>query len=82
MKVSQPRLANGLTMEERKRHSPEQVAKKLRDADALLAAATTGLLGGLAGAAWQTIVEVIGRCSVVATSSQHGQSTQTYRIAS
>ena len=38
MKVYQPRLAKGLSMKNRKRHSPEQIIKKLRDADALLAA--------------------------------------------
>jgi hypothetical protein len=37
MKVHQPRLAKGLSMKKRKRHSPEQIVKKLRDADALLA---------------------------------------------
>jgi transposase-like protein len=38
MKVYQPSLAKGLSMKNRKRHSPEQIIKKLRDADALLAA--------------------------------------------
>jgi len=38
MKVHQPILAKGLSMKKRKRHSPEQIVKKLRDADAMLAA--------------------------------------------
>ena len=38
MKVYQPKLAKGFSMKKRKRHSPEQVVKKLRDADAMLAA--------------------------------------------
>jgi transposase-like protein len=38
MKVHPPRLAKGLSMQKRKRHSPEQIVKKLRDADAMLAA--------------------------------------------
>jgi transposase-like protein len=38
MKVHQPSLAKGLSMKKRKRHSPEQIVKKLRDADAMLAA--------------------------------------------
>jgi putative transposase len=38
MKVHQPLLAKGLSMKKRKRHSPEQIVKKLRDADAMLAA--------------------------------------------
>jgi len=38
MKVHQPRLAKGLSMKNRKRQSPEQIAKKLRDVDAMLAA--------------------------------------------
>jgi len=41
MKVHQPRLAKGLSMKKRKRHSPEQIVKKLRDADAMLAAGKT-----------------------------------------
>jgi hypothetical protein len=32
MKVHQPRLAKGLSMKKRRRHSPEQIVKKLRDA--------------------------------------------------
>ena len=36
MKVYQPKLAKGLSMKKRRRHSPEQIVKKLRDADALL----------------------------------------------
>jgi hypothetical protein len=32
-------MAKGLSMKTRKRHSPEQIVKKLRDADAMLAAA-------------------------------------------
>jgi transposase-like protein len=31
-------MAKGLSMKTRKRHSPEQIVKKLRDADAMLAA--------------------------------------------
>lgn len=38
MKVHQPRLAKGLSTKKRKLHSPEQIVKKLRDADAMLAA--------------------------------------------
>ena len=38
MKVHQPKLAKGLSMKKRKRHSAEQIVKKLRDADAMLAA--------------------------------------------
>jgi hypothetical protein len=38
MKVHQPRLANGRFMKKRRRHSPKQIVKKLRDADAMLAA--------------------------------------------
>ena len=38
MKVHQPWLAKGLSMKKRKRHSAEQLVKKLRDADAMLAA--------------------------------------------
>jgi|JI9StandDraft_2_1071091.scaffolds.fasta_scaffold83379_2 putative transposase len=38
MKVHQPILAKGLSMKKRKRHSPEQIVRKLRDADAMLAA--------------------------------------------
>jgi putative transposase len=38
MKVYQEKLAKGFSMKKRKRHSPEQVVKKLRDADAMLAA--------------------------------------------
>jgi putative transposase len=38
MKVHQPILAKGLSMKKRKRHSPEQIVKKFRDADAMLAA--------------------------------------------
>jgi len=38
MKVYQPKLAEGFSMKKRKRHSPEQFVKKLRDADAMLAA--------------------------------------------
>jgi putative transposase len=38
MKVQQPTLAKGLSMKKRKRHTPEQIVKKLRDADAMLAA--------------------------------------------
>jgi len=36
MKVHQPSLAKELSMKKRKRHSPEQIVKKLRDADATL----------------------------------------------
>jgi len=39
MKVYQPKLAIGFSMKKQKRHSPEQVVKKLRDADAMLAGA-------------------------------------------
>jgi putative transposase len=38
MKVHQPRLAKGLSMKKRKLHSAEQIVKKLRDADSMLAA--------------------------------------------
>jgi transposase-like protein len=38
MKVYQPRLAKGLSMKKRRRHTPEQIVKKLRDADAMLTA--------------------------------------------
>jgi putative transposase len=38
MKVYRPSLAKGLSMKKRQRHSPEQIVKKLRDADAMLAA--------------------------------------------
>ena len=38
MKVPQPGLAKELSMKKRRRHSPEQIVKKLRDADAMLAA--------------------------------------------
>ena len=38
MKVYQPKLAKGFSMKKRKRHSPEQGVKQLRDADAMLAA--------------------------------------------
>lgn len=34
-------------MKKRKRHSPEQIIKKLRDADAMLAAAKDGLLAAV-----------------------------------
>jgi transposase-like protein len=37
MKVHPPRSAKGLSMKKRKRHSAEQIVKKLRDADAMLA---------------------------------------------
>ncbi len=36
MKVYQPRLAKGLSMKKRKRHSPEQIIKKPRDTEVML----------------------------------------------